>query len=131
MKKAPSKKTLKAKLKIKADKLFSQCCFKKWGNICICGREASATHHFFPKSGSAYLRYNLDNGVPLCYGCHIIKIHTQGDPETLERIKKARGLKWYNNLKRLKKKGLEAKSITTVKYYQEVIMALEEYLKRY
>ena len=123
-------KSKKTRLREKADRLFSKACFKKWGDGCTsCGRPATATHHFFPKSGSAYLRYNLENGVPLCYGCHIIKIHTQGDPETLENIKQARGQDWYNKLKALKKKGLEAKSLTSIKYYEEVIQALEDYLK--
>ena len=119
----------KSTLRKKADKLFSQACFKKWGSVCTaCGREATATHHFFPKSGSAYLRYNLLNGVPLCYGCHIIKIHTQGDPETLEIIKQSRGQDWYDNLKALKKKGLEAKSLNTITYYKEVIKTLQDYI---
>lgn len=126
MKKAPSKSTLRKK----ADTLFSKACFKKWGDLCTaCGRPATATHHFFPKSGSAYLRYNPKNGVPLCYGCHIIKIHTQGDPETLEKIKQTRGKEWYEELKALKKKGLEAKSLNTITYYKEVIKTLEDYLK--
>ena len=128
-KKEPSKKYLREK----ADKLARLCALKKNGEVCeYCGKtENIQVHHFIPRSDSAYLRYNLKNLVCLCSYCHIIKLHRKADPDIVPYIIKSRGQDWYDNLKALKKKGLEAKSITTVKYYQEVIMALEEYLKRY
>lgn len=123
------RKALIKTLRTKADKLFSQVCFKKWGNKCICGKPATATHHFIPKSISAYLRYNVLNGVPLCYYCHIIRIHSQGDPRIFEEIIKKRGQKWYKELKRLKVVGEKKKSFTTTKYYKQIIKEFEEELE--
>lgn len=131
--KIPKPKKTKTKsvsrLRQEADTLFSKACFKFWGNKCpICGREATATHHFIPKSISAYLRYNLQNGVPLDYVCHIIRIHTQGDPTALEGIIKARGQKWYNDLKRLKVGGEGKSGLNTVGYYKGIIESFKAYL---
>jgi hypothetical protein len=122
MKKLPSLKYLR----IKCDKLFSQACFKVWGNKCICGKEATATHHFIPKSISAYLRYNVLNGVPLCYYEHIIRIHSQGDPRVFEDIIKLRGQKWYKELKRLKVEGESKGGYLSRKYYQDNIDRLQK-----
>jgi hypothetical protein len=118
------------RLRAKCDKLFSQACFKKWGNKCpICGREATATHHFIPKSISAYLRYEVLNGVPLDYICHIIRIHSQGDPQALEAIIKVRGATWYEGLKALKREGEGKGGLNTVGYYKKIIEQFKIYLE--
>lgn len=117
-------------LRNKADKLFSQCCFKRYGDRCeVCGKMGHGVHHFVPKSISAYLRYNIDNGVILCTYCHIIRIHSQGDPRIFEDIIKKRGQKWYKELKQLKVVGEKKKSFVSVKYYKQVIKEFEEELK--
>lgn len=114
-------------LRQKADTAFSKACFKYWGDKCVCGREATATHHFIPKSISAFLRYNIQNGVPLCYHCHIIRIHSQGDPRIFEDIIKKRGQEWYDNLKQLKVKGESKGGFQGVKYYQDIIKNFKDY----
>jgi len=117
----PSLKGLRAK----CDKAFSIAVFRFWGDKCtICGKEATATHHFMPKSISAYLRYEVKNGVPLCYVCHIVRIHSQGDPRALEAIIKARGQKWYNELKALKVIGESKGGYLGVKYYKDKLEEL-------
>lgn len=124
-------KTSIKSLRAKCDKLFSQVCFKMWGNRCmICGGEATATHHFIPKSISAYLRYEPLNGVPLCYPCHIVKIHTQGNPLALEAIIKAHKDGWYEDLKAKKREGEKKVSFMGVKYLKEKIKEFNNYLNQ-
>lgn len=117
------------RLRQEADTLFSKACFKHWGNKCpICGREATATHHFIPKSISSALRYEVLNGVPLDYICHIVEIHTRGNPLALEGIIKARGQAWYDRLKELKREGEGKTGLNTVSYYKRIIEGFKEYL---
>jgi hypothetical protein len=130
MKKTPTKRKPSLKtLRNKADHLFSQACFKRWGNVCpVCKGEATQTHHFIPKSISAYLRYEILNGVPLCYHCHIIRLHSQGDPLVYEAIIKKRGQEWFTKLKKLKIEGESKGGYLSVNYYQKIIKGFEDYL---
>ena len=65
-----------------------------------CEKLASQVHHFFYKGSYSHLRYDIDNGVPLCKGCHFLLHHH--DPKVIEaKIIARRGPKW---LKRLEKK---------------------------
>lgn len=122
------KSTIKG-LRAKCDKLFSMAVFKFWGDKCtICRKEATATHHFIPKSLSAYLRYEVKNGCPLCYYDHIIRIHTQGDPRAIETIIEARGKKWHEEIKTMRKAGESKGGYLGVKYYKDKI---EEFKKEY
>lgn len=49
------------------------------GKCVLCGSTNSlAAHHFIVNAArSLALRYNPDNGVALCYSCHIHKIHKE------------------------------------------------------
>ena len=121
----PSLKTLRKN----ADTLFSKVCFKIYGDKCeCCGKEAHEIHHFFAKSIASFLRYNIQNGVQLCTYCHIIRIHSQGDPRVFETIIKKRGQEWYESLKLLKVEGESKGGYQGVKYYQEIIKDFKEYL---
>jgi 5-methylcytosine-specific restriction endonuclease McrA len=114
-------------LRIKADTAFSKACFRKWGDKClVCGKEATQVHHFVPKSISAYLRYNVLNGITLCYYCHIIRIHRQGDPLVYEAIIKKRGQAWFKKLKKLKVEGEKKGGYLNANYYQKKIKELNE-----
>lgn len=72
----------------------------------ICGKPAYCFHHFFPKSVSSRLRYDFDNLIPICQGCHS-RHHQAGDPRIHGTVTKKRGLAWYDTL--LKKKYEEIK----------------------
>jgi len=118
----------KQSLRKMADELWVRCCVKKWGQICeSCGKQGVQVHHFFPKGSYNYLRYLLDNGIIICQGCHF-RHHFVFDPTIQQRIIAKRGKKWYNKL--LKKSKEKHASFKTIKYYQDVIKELEEYLKR-
>ena len=72
---------------------------EKWGNQCIiCGETAIQMHHYEPRSMSLFLRYNVENAVPLCKSCHY-KIHFSHRPNEIKElcniICKKRGKKWY------------------------------------
>jgi hypothetical protein len=121
------KKTKKQLLRDEADKQWSIACFRKWGDSCtVCGKPATQTHHFFPKGQSAYLRYDVNNGVPLCFYCHILRIHRKNEPEPIVAISNSRGKEWYDNLARLKKEGQNKSSYLSVKYYEDIIKKLKE-----
>jgi len=92
------KKTEIQKLEKKLNKLWELKCAEKWGNeSCeICGGEFSCFHHFIRKSRSTLLRYDVENGIPVCVRCHY-KIHF-GEPideyRIYDQIRKQRGKKW-------------------------------------
>ena len=95
------KRTKKQQLRSKADKLFKDTCFEKYGYNCeICNETYLATaHHYYYRSSCSHLRFDIDNGVILCGRCHA-KLHFK-DPEIVEeQIIKARGIKWFNRLKK-------------------------------
>ena len=86
----------------------------------LCGKAQQVMHHFFPKSVSSFLRYNWDNLVPLCNGCHM-RLHQSGDPSYEERIKKIKGQKWYNWLAQHARDYIK---INTA-YYENIYLDLE------
>lgn len=63
----------------------------------LCNKENQVLHHFFPKSVSSYLRYDWENLVPLCNGCHM-RLHQSGDPRYEQMIINQKGEAWYQYL---------------------------------
>ena len=62
--------------------LWSQAVHAIHGHKCaICGLPSQAAHHFFGKKAYPSVRFNLDNSVACCKGCHSIKIHLKGQTE--------------------------------------------------
>lgn len=85
------------------------------GNKCeYCNKSTGLnSHHIFSRSKLS-TRWDIDNGVCLCVGCHVFssKFSAHKTPtEFVEWIKEKRGLVWY---KRLRKKA-----DSTVKYTQK------------
>jgi|TARA_R100000049_G_C1949380_1_gene96097 hypothetical protein len=72
------------------------------------------------------LRYEIDNGVPLCVSCHM-GIHFSGNPMINEVIKENRGNKWFKSL--IEKSKQKAISITTVGWYKDNIEKLTKFLE--
>ena len=59
------------------------------GNKCLmCGKtEYLQAHHWlFRRSHSVRLAFDIANGATLCYGCHIGRIHTDGDGDFMLRL---------------------------------------------
>jgi len=64
------------------DKLWSQIVLKSWGYKCaMCGGLANQPHHYFHKAQGLRARWTVENGVALCFPCHIRKVHQKGDVE--------------------------------------------------
>lgn len=59
-----------------------------WGCM-LCGSTDNVTaHHWFVANHFAnQARYMVDNGITLCYACHIRKVHTRADYVTIGRLK--------------------------------------------
>lgn len=94
-------------MQIKGTKEFPKCE--------VCGKPSYCMHHFFPKSVSSRLRYDFDNLIPICQGCHM-RHHQAGDPKIHETIKRKRGQAWYDTLE---KKSREYNKVT-IAYYKYV-----------
>lgn len=82
----------------------------------VCGHPMSCLHHFYPKSVSAALRYDWDNLIPICQGCHS-RHHQVNDPFIHGTIIQKRGMEWHDTL--LKRRWQE--SVKTNKAYYERI----------
>ena len=115
-------RTKKQQLRSKADKLWFQNIFSRNGFCEVCGEIPRQVHHFYPKGLYGHLRYDLDNGVILCMGCHFSH-HHRGNPEIHQTIIDKRGKRWHN---RLKKRALKRpiSSYQTIKYYSDIITKL-------
>lgn len=86
----------------------------------VCNKQMSCLHHFFPKSVSARLRYDWDNLVPICSGCHM-RHHQAGDPTIHATVLRKRGNAWYDTL--LKKKNESIKvNISYYRYVYEMLL---------
>ncbi len=79
----PKRKKSRRQLLEKAlNDLWSKLVRKRWGGVCaLCGRGRPAAHHFFGKKAYPRVRYTYDNGVALCYHCHLCRVHRNGDTE--------------------------------------------------
>ena len=79
-----------------ADKLYQELGRKVYDRCLVCGKTLSCLHHYFPKSVSSALRYDMNNGIPICIGCHFS--HHNGDPRIHNKINAKMGKKWLLNL---------------------------------
>lgn len=80
-----------SRLKKKCDNLWGKCVRLRDGRCLLCGKtEGLAAHHYIHTKGSSlHHRYNIKNGITLCYACHIRKVHTQASVAILDAVKKA------------------------------------------
>ena len=114
---------IKKKLRKIADNLWHLRCFKIYGNKCeVCGEKANQVHHFYFKNSCPHLRYDLDNGLPLCIKCHA-KLHFKDTKLVESLIIKKRGQKWFNKLE--KKSKIKLSSYQTIEWYQQNILNLK------
>lgn len=113
-------KNPKKRLRSIADKLWFKVCLETY--CLLCGKPATQVHHFFPKGQYGWVRYDIDNGISLCNGCHYRLHHI--DPTLAVQIIENKGKKWYN---KLKKKAIEEhRSFQTVGWYKGHIKRLKE-----
>ena len=125
MKNVPKKnikqmKNKKAQLRSKCDMAWYNKCLLRYCEVCE--KPAQQVHHFFPKGQFGHLRYNTDNGISLCNGCHFAH-HSKGDPRIHQTIIKNRGIEWYNEL--LNESRKNPASYQTIGYYKDKLKELE------
>lgn len=84
------------RLRNKADRLLQQIVKAARPRCEHCGKPTQAAHHFYTKASSAELRYDLQNMIALCNGCHLQ--HHKGSPDIHVKIMMDRGPEWYDDL---------------------------------
>lgn len=93
---APKKKVADIRFKKKVlDSAWSKAVRERDGHKCVlCGsvKTPQAHHWYFTKAQGNNTRWEVDNGVCLCYACHMFKIH-QGNAFYIEQLKEKMVLK--------------------------------------
>ena len=109
----------KKQLRSKNDKLWYLYLIEQQPLCEVCGNnKAIQIHHYYYKSSYAHLRYDLDNGISLCQGCHFL-LHFKDPKKITEKIDKARGKKWKELITK-KANNPPINFTTTIKYYEEI-----------
>lgn len=103
-----------------ADKLYQEIGREVYTHCLICPKPMSCLHHYYPKSTCSVLRYDIQNGIPLCAGHHLQ--HHCGNPEIHNTINAMMGEEWLEELK-AKKRNHSVK--TTLEYYKNTIRLLQ------
>jgi hypothetical protein len=104
-KKKPKGKSDERKLIEAIDAVDSTICLLSAGFTCMmCGGLASQLHHFFSKKSHAAIRFDQSNHCPLCYGCHMFRVHSAGDTEGLrDKLIEKIGSKEFESMKQYSK----------------------------
>lgn len=81
------------KLRDKLDALWSKRVRERDNRCILCGghinniKELQAHHWILTKNQSSKYRWDIRNGVSLCYGCHIHQVHAHPSVELINRLK--------------------------------------------
>lgn len=112
----------------KCDDLLSPIIIKFNPKCLLCGRKTQVAHHHVHKSKSLILRYNLDNLINLCHGCHF-KLH-HNESYWASVIVQKKGMKWFKKLDKQKNKLCVGKNkINYEKIYKGLIGYLDPLYK--
>ena len=117
-------KSRTSKLQKECDTLIQTLGKQRYKYCEVCGKPMSCLHHFHPKSVSNALRYDWQNLIPICNGCHA-RHHQANDPHIHGTIIQKRGQKWHETL--LKRRWSEEVK-TNVSYYLETLERLNNKL---
>ena len=112
----------KQRLRNKCDKLW----FLKYLKECceLCGSTFGLQgHHFYFKGSYGHLRYEKDNHITLCKGCHFV-LHHQDAKKIEQQIQEVRGKRWFNRLTK-KSRNRPTSSYLTMSYYKEQLVKLK------
>ena len=104
----------------KCDKKLQENGKIRYSKCEVCGKPISCLHHFFPKSVSSRLRYDWDNLIPICQGCHS-RHHQANDPRIHGTVIDKRGLQWYHELLKKKYEGIKV----NIEYYKKIWNSLQ------
>lgn len=111
----------KAKLRRRADRLLQEVGRKMYKYCLVCGKPMSCLHHYYAKSTASVLRYDFENLIPICQGCHL-QLHT-GNPAIQNRINEVKGSEWLEQLETKKRNGFIK---TNLAYYENIVKQLEK-----
>jgi hypothetical protein len=112
-------------LKKTADRLYQELGRKINDHCLVCGGDYSCLHHFVKKSQSTALRYDIENGIPICVRCHC-GIHQGLNDGVVARIAFIKGKEWLDDLEQKKREG--AGLYYGKSWYREKIEYLKESL---
>lgn len=110
----------KQRLRNEADKIWYEKHLEENCEICGCS-EHLQVHHFYYKSSYGHLRYNDNNAITLCRGCHFI-LHHQDPKKIEEKIIAQRGNRWFKSLQKKSREKLF--SFQTISWYNKQIELL-------
>ena len=120
MKKLVKKSKSKAYYRNKADKLIQETGRLIYKKCLVCNKPMSCLHHYYPKSTAGNLRYNWNNLIPLCQGCHF-RLHN-GDPRIQNVINEEKGKEWLEDLDAEKRRFIKCDSVA---YYKNMVEKLK------
>lgn len=77
------------RLKTKCDKLWSECVRTRDGECVLCGKKdgLNAHHWIHSRAQGNNTRWDIRNGISLCYPCHVHKVHKYASAEITDRLK--------------------------------------------
>ena len=116
----------KKRLRNKCNALLQEYGRLLYDRCLICGGAYSCLHHHYTKASSTALRYDLDNCLPFCAGCHL-QWHNGSNPEIMSKLLKIKGQKWHDDLTRRKTTITK----TSLKYYEEQKERLEKLIREH
>jgi predicted restriction endonuclease len=77
-----------AKIKKELDALWSAKVRERDGKCAMCGKTEKLQAHHYVKTKARSLKYRWDlrNGITLCYGCHMYGVHKQASFEAVSGL---------------------------------------------
>lgn len=77
------------RLRNKCDKLWSEAVRLRDGECVLCGKkEGLNAHHWIHSRAQGNLhRWDIKNGITLCYPCHVHKVHHYASADITDRLK--------------------------------------------
>lgn len=116
-----------------ADALWSKCVRARDKRCVLCGSDSSlqAHHWILTRAQSSKYKFDLRNGVTLCYGCHICKLHHNPSVYLLDQLKNvciAKGIATKEDINEIiaNKNEIHKRNLLEL---DNIITALEAFLK--
>jgi len=113
----------KSRLRKKADKILQEVgrkLFEDKGCL-VCRKKYSCLHHYHTKGCSNALRYDWDNLIPICAGCHH-RHHNASDPRVHDEIRRIKGQEWVDDLEF---RRCNLKFEDNIRNYEKIIETLQ------
>jgi len=107
----------------KCDALLSPIIIKLNPKCLLCRGKTHVAHHFIKKSVSSFHRYNLDNLINLCSGCHF-RLHFNDEGLWNGRIALLKGKRWLDKLEKHKRDYIKCNK----EYYEKTYKRLKKLL---